>query len=142
MPLPKATRLMEILVAQGYALLGGEYRRYVGDGYEPTGQSWSLRARGADEPWFEYTTDSLIAAAREMALRERHVEDADAEDILVITAVPEQAYLDANSGLAEATSGVLAASGPAAAQACHREPDPVSVLATAGALARLLDSAG
>ena len=131
---------MEILVAQGYALLGGEYRRYVGDGYEPTSQSWSFRARGGDEPWFEYAIDSLIAAAREMVLRERHVEDA--EDILVITAVPEQAYLNANSGLAEATSGVRAASGSAAGQTCHREPDPASVLATAGALARLVDSAG
>jgi hypothetical protein len=139
-PLPKATRLIESLVTQGYAILGGEYWMYVGDGHEPTGQSWSFRARGAAEPWFEYAVDSLFAAAREMALREGHV--ADAEDILVIAAVPEPAYLDANSGLAEATSGVPTASGPPAAPARHREPDPASVLAAAGALAHLLGIAG
>ena len=139
-PLPKATRLIESLVTQGYAILGGEYWLYVGDGHEPTGQSWSFRARGVGELWFEYAVDSLIAAAREMALREPRV--ADAEELLVIAAVTEQAYLDAQRRLAEVTPGVLTAPGAAAPPPCPPEPDPASVLAAAGALAHLLGIAG
>lgn len=69
-PMPEAMRAMQLLVAEGRALVGAEYWMRFGNRYQPTHVGWAFRPRHDGEAWSGYVAESLFAAARGIELRE------------------------------------------------------------------------
>ena len=69
-PVAEAMRAMQILVAEGRALVGAEYWMRFGNRYQPTHEAWAFRPRRDGEAWSGYVAESLFAAARGIEFRE------------------------------------------------------------------------
>jgi len=143
-PMPEAMRAMQLLVAEGRALVGAEYWMRFGNRYQPTHVGWAFRPRHDGEAWSGYVAESLFAAARGIELRED--EWVSRECLLMIRATAE------SSALASPARAARSHAPPPAADAIgspfvEGEADPATadaatVLSVTASLARLLLGVG
>jgi hypothetical protein len=144
-PVAEAMRAMQILVAEGRALVGAEYWMRFGNRYQPTHEAWAFRPRRDGEAWSGYVAESLFAAARGIEFREH--EWAGRDCLLMITAAPES-----STTLASPARAARAYGPPPAAATIEAPPvewdaetasaDAATILSVTAGLARLLLGVG
>ena len=59
-PVAEAMRAMQILVAEGRALVGAEYWMRFGNRYQPTHEAWAFRPRRDGEAWSGYVAEFAL----------------------------------------------------------------------------------
>jgi hypothetical protein len=143
-PVAEAMRALQILVAEGRALVGAEYWMRFGNRYQPTHEAWAFRPRHDGEAWSDYVAESLFAAARGIELREH--EWAGRDGLLMITATPESSTLAGTARAAWVYAPPPAAVATEASlfewEAEPASADAATILSVTAGLARLLLGAG